>query len=413
MTKQSVKRCAVAFLLIVGLLTTNIAAMPVSSDWFIPELSEIAKVGLLPQPFLETDLTATVTRAEVCAMLVSFWKSILGWLPDLPAMSPFTDASDRNVMHCYELGLISGHGDGTFAPTEMLSRQQMFCILYQLCVKLDMDVSEGGIALDAFPDCEQLADWASTAAKALLAQGIVTGSDGLIQPERVLTREQALAMIWRLWQRAVDIDAWLEIPRDVQIPVLPVEPEQEGLPDTDLDMAQNDVSLGSASESYEEKYIRIFGSVDAPKYQTAEEAEAHMVTITVPVWNYNTEHIKVQTSRTFLVHEAIADTVMAIFTEIFNGPEQFPIYSVGGYSWRGDGTSEHNWGIAIDINPDENYYVYHGVPTVGSYWKPGEDPYSIPEDGDVVRAFAKYGFAWGGNAWRYTQDYMHFSYFGE
>ena len=53
------------------------------------------------------------------------------------------------------------------------------------------------------------------------------------------------------------------------------------------------------------------------------------------------------------------------------------------------------------------------MPTVGSHWLPGEDPYSIPADGDVVRAFAKYGFAWGGNAWQSSQDYMHFSYFGE
>ena len=50
--------------------------------------------------------------------------------------------------------------------------------------------------------------------------------------------------------------------------------------------------------------------------------------------------------------------------------------------------------------------------TCGSYWKPGEDPYSIPAGGDVVRAFAKYGFAWGGDAWTSKRDYMHFSYFG-
>ena len=67
-------------------------------------------------------------------------------------------------------------------------------------------------------------------------------------------------------------------------------------------------------------------------------------------------------------------------------------------------------GLAIDINPNENCEIRGGVITTGSYWKPGEDPYSIPADGDVVNAFKKYGFGWGGN-WRSVKDYMHFSYF--
>ena len=50
--------------------------------------------------------------------------------------------------------------------------------------------------------------------------------------------------------------------------------------------------------------------------------------------------------------------------------------------------------------------------TSGSHWTPDEDPLSIPADGDVVRAFKKYGFAWGGDAWTSKVDYMHFSFFG-
>jgi hypothetical protein len=69
-------------------------------------------------------------------------------------------------------------------------------------------------------------------------------------------------------------------------------------------------------------------------------------------------------------------------------------------------------GVAIDINWEENYEcTIDGTATTGKYWKPGEDAYSIPADGDVVKAFTKYGFGWGGT-WRTKKDYMHFSYFG-
>ena len=50
------------------------------------------------------------------------------------------------------------------------------------------------------------------------------------------------------------------------------------------------------------------------------------------------------------VLSSIANDVKEIFTEIYNGPEQFPIESVGGYNWRSNGLgSNHSSGTAIDI----------------------------------------------------------------
>lgn len=393
-------------LLLAAVLMQPVLSAPRCSDWFISELSELSAAALLPSSLNDADLTQPTTRLELCQMAAAFWQALYGSLPS-GGTSPFIDVDDPAVTACYQLGLVGGYGEGIFAPNDPLTRQQMFCVVYQMMQCMGAAPQGDMALLSGYADGALVAEWAQLPAAALLAQGIVHGSDGLLLPEQTLTREQTLAMLWRGWQSAAAQADWNEIYSDAS-DTLDGSQADEPQPGQE----QTDSALGSADESYEEKYTRIFGSPDAAKYATEAEAKAHMVTITVPVWNFNTDHVKVQTSRTLVVHEAIADTVMAIFTEIYNGPERFPIYSVGGYSWRGDGTSEHNWGIAIDINPDENYYVYHGVPTVGSHWTPGEDPYSIPEDGDVVRAFAKYGFAWGGNAWRYTQDYMHFSYFG-
>lgn len=98
--------------------------------------------------------------------------------------------------------------------------------------------------------------------------------------------------------------------------------------------------------------------------------------------------------------------------EIYNGDEKFPIKDVGGYSWRGDSSSsEHCEGLAIDINPNENaqFNGDTGKPMVGELYEPGENPYSIPPNGDVVKTFEKYGFSWGN--WFWNPDYMLFSYF--
>lgn len=169
-----------------------------------------------------------------------------------------------------------------------------------------------------------------------------------------------------------------------------------------------------AGERYSDKVARIFGSGSSyHKYASASEASKHQVDIAVQVWDFDSDGNKVTRTKHLQVHEALASSVRQIFAEIYAGSERFPIHSLGGYSWRGDGSSsEHCLGTALDINWEENYMcTKSGAPLTGSYWKPGEDAYSIPTNSEVVRIFAKYGFGWGGT-WNSKKDYMHFSYFG-
>ena len=151
------------------------------------------------------------------------------------------------------------------------------------------------------------------------------------------------------------------------------------------------------------------------KYTSAEEAEAHMVEIAVPVWRLQSDGTKTTGTAYLQVNASLSAIYKAIFEEIYNGDEKFPINDVGCYSWR---TGEHSQGTAVDINPDENMEATINAdgsltPTCGTHWTPYTDPFSIPEGGDVYNAFTKYGFAWGGNAWHSKRDYMHFSYFGK
>ena len=136
-----------------------------------------------------------------------------------------------------------------------------------------------------------------------------------------------------------------------------------------------------------------------------------MVKVTVKVWDFNASGEKVTKELSFMAHKNLKKAFEAMFDEIYNGSEKFPIYSISGWSWSG--RSEHSCGTAIDINPKENYYCDPmGNPLSGEYWKPGEDPYSIPLDGEVATIMAKYGFTQGVNWSNGFKDYMHFSYFG-
>ena len=169
-----------------------------------------------------------------------------------------------------------------------------------------------------------------------------------------------------------------------------------------------------ASFDYTDKCMFLFGEyVDEHRYyySDVESAKADMEDVNVTVWDINSNGEKYTKTMTVKVHKNLAATVLAIFDEIYHGEEQFPISYLGGWNWAGK--SEHTIGTALDINYPQNYYCDpEGNAIVGEYWKPGEDPYSITPDGDVVRAFEKYGFRWGVNWNSGYKDYMHFSFFG-
>ncbi len=177
---------------------------------------------------------------------------------------------------------------------------------------------------------------------------------------------------------------------------------------------EQNLTLASGSESYAQKCQRIFEqSVSDPRavYASKEEAQEDMVNLTVPVWDLNASGEKYTREFTLVVHKNIAATVDQIFREIYACEAQYPIHSLGGF--RYEARSEHNCGLAIDINPKENYYCSpDGTALVGSHFSPDTDEYSIPVDGEIDRIFKKYGFTRGIYWCSGYKDYMHYSFFG-
>lgn len=78
-----------------------------------------------------------------------------------------------------------------------------------------------------------------------------------------------------------------------------------------------------------------------------------------------------------------------------------------------DQLSQHAYGLAVDLNPAVNPYMFDDMTIL----PPGSDrfldraldvPGLIKPDGPAVKAFADIGWKWGG-AWDGLKDYHHFS----
>lgn len=144
---------------------------------------------------------------------------------------------------------------------------------------------------------------------------------------------------------------------------------------------------------------------------TRDGIQEYLTTIQVPI----TKKDGTKTTANVTVHRGIAEELKSVLAQAQDAG--FKVYEVQGFSWRAvSGTtkmSQHSLGLAVDINVKENYCVYpNGKVDAGSYWKPGEDEYSIPSDGVLVNAFKSIGWGWGGD-WSSKKDYMHFSYTGK
>lgn len=442
------------------------------SEWSKEMILFAQKCGVLTDEN-QWDYQKPMTRGELAPVLLRAYENATKKQAPPVEESYFVDAS-YEAEALFALGIMNGTGEGVFSPETEVTREQISKIIVTVkAVCEGEELSLPPAFYNPLTDFMSVSDWAKPYVEQAYNQGIVTGyEDGSFQPQKTVSREETVALLVRsLELHEIGIsDGFLESETGSQELYLDEEGFawniRSGLQPGELTLLWSRLDAGTEyvltiteqrNSRYEGdippnileyRYVDTYShtlyrypnrtytfsltangqTLDAKVYipkihtddmdalqavvpQTKEEADAVMVEITVPVWKMKTDGTKYASSAKLTVHSAIAEQVELVFTEIFNGEEQFPIKDIGGYSWRG-GRSEHNWGTAIDLNANENYCIYNDGTTVGDGWFPYENPYSVTPYGDVVNAFEKYGFTWGGDAWSNPKDYMHFSYLG-
>ncbi len=465
-------------LLILTLLPTSVFAKE-TSDWAKGDYVQSGGRGLVPLSIATSNLTENITRKEFVTLAMTMLDT-MKTEEKTKEKSPFTDCDDDFVLRAYSLGIISGKTKTEFFPNDNITRQEIAKVLINTLsvANKNLQISTQDMnKLNAFEDKDVISDWAKEDIVIALKYGLLSGvSSKSIAPLDNATREQSIAIIARSvnkynrtlknykipqitapqsnekskkvtvkWDYKTKNSGYTVIIKDENgdlVTQKSVTSKYAEFSDelfeyaknytitvsSNVDgktilsesvkfqyIAQKEFSGSTSFLDLKQKYQRVFPNGIA--FETEEDAKTHMVVIKVPCWKLQDDGSKVSTGLYVEVNEALKDEVVAIFEEIYNSEEKFPIKDVGGYCWRNSAVgriSEHSYGTCIDINWDENYYCYKetGEAITGSFWKPYENPYSILEDGIVVKTFAKYGWAWGGNAWTRLCDYMHFTYLG-
>ena len=292
------------------------------------------------------------------------------------------------VEQMYGKGLLTGNENAFFLGNDTLTRAQAATVLYRF---LFFDTING----------QGLQDWASySVVKTTGGEGGQGGEGGSGDGQPTVVSEYWLAdpseSFANRLQAGGHIDAWGNLD----------------------DWAKTEL-FGTPYKSY---------------FVSSYDAAGHMETVDVPIWTVDKSGQKISSTVGIVVNKAVAAEVHDIFQTIYDDPEQFPIY--GGWSAGGaryTDTMRHSWGCAIDVNALYNCEcnTYSGAlrVTCGYGWWPLNSVWTIyagslsapsiysigKNEGEygysVVKAFAKYGWGWGGNGYSKGQkfDYMHFS----
>ena len=131
--------------------------------------------------------------------------TILYRLAGSPAVSgsmDFTDIQDDAyyrdaVLWAVREGITVGVSDTSFAPDDMISREQLVTLLYRYAQAAGRDTT-ARVELDSFRDADQISGFARDAMAWAVAEGIIQGgSDSMILPGEEASRAQIAAIIQR------------------------------------------------------------------------------------------------------------------------------------------------------------------------------------------------------------------------
>lgn len=177
-----------------------------ASDWAIVELERARSDGFITEKVLD-DFSKNITREEFCEIAVILYDR-LGGKQELEEYNPFSDTTNPKVIKAFNAGIINGVGGELFAPKDNLTREQ-------LCVMILRAMKEAGIIFGdekqyafqkTYVDEESISSWASNPVMIMNDFKIMNGSGDRLEPQRSLSREQAVIMLERVYLREFEIE---------------------------------------------------------------------------------------------------------------------------------------------------------------------------------------------------------------
>lgn len=159
-------------------------------DWSREALIKAVNNGLLTGANGKLMPLSDMTRAQFAAVINKAFGATR-----MASLVEFTDvkASDwyfRDLAIAYQMGTFSG-SNGKMNPNKPITREEVFVVLakaFQLPLGNERSIMK-------FRDSADVADWAKPYVAAMIDAGYINGSNGLLNPKKVIKRNEAAAVM--------------------------------------------------------------------------------------------------------------------------------------------------------------------------------------------------------------------------
>ncbi|MFA5324092.1 MAG: S-layer homology domain-containing protein [Smithella sp.] len=187
-----------------------------ASDWAYMWMDKADKLDIIPTVLMNADMTNPITRCEFSALAVELYEILSGKAAIANINSPFSDTEDQYVIKAYVLGIVTGMGNGIFAPNAILTREHAAVMLTRTyktafwegwTLAGDADYATHALDIEGavkFSDDNLIGFWAKDSVYFMVKSGIINGGgENIFAPSfqagkkegyGTATREQAFKM---------------------------------------------------------------------------------------------------------------------------------------------------------------------------------------------------------------------------
>ena len=171
------------------------------SDWYHDAVNYVCENGLM-NGTSDTAFSPNATTSR--GMIVTILYRLAG-SPDMPESNwgyPYADV-DTNAYYSAPVywarmnDLVTGYSDTQFGPNDAITREQLTAILYRYADHLGLDTDTGFIPdkYYDFSDYQSVSRYAANAMSWCVNKGIVSGSNGKLNPQGTASRAEVATML--------------------------------------------------------------------------------------------------------------------------------------------------------------------------------------------------------------------------
>lgn len=172
------------------------------SSWAQQQLDLARQEGLITK---NTDgfFTMNITREQFAELVVNMTEKVTEKKIIPSTENTFTDTNNENILKAYNAGIVAGINQNTFAPKELITREQIATMLYRCILYIEKQKGKTYLKnnenIEQYTDSKNISDWAKKAVGILANNEIMKGTSATtLSPSQNTTIEQSIVLVYRV-----------------------------------------------------------------------------------------------------------------------------------------------------------------------------------------------------------------------